>query len=233
MRAGTTLSSDNRLWPAKRAYLRARVLPSSFRRMFRFLRKLVLVLLLAAITAAGLLIWLSRDPIYAVQEILSLGRYSKHDALISEMATKHKVDPALVKAMIWRESGFHNHKLGTKGERGLMQIGEAAATDWARAAKVETFVPTDLFEPRTNVEVGAWYLSRAMEKWKEKDDPIPFALAEYNAGASRVDRWMAATGAGSGADAHDLVSAIDFPSTRKYVEDITTRHRFYRERGGL
>src|SRR5687768_14115552 len=98
MRAGTTLSSDNRLWPAKRAYLRARVLPSSFRRMFRFLRKLVLVLLLAAITAAGLLIWLSRDPIYAVQEILSLGRYSKHDALISEMATKHKVDPALVKA---------------------------------------------------------------------------------------------------------------------------------------
>jgi soluble lytic murein transglycosylase len=201
--------------------------------MFRFLRKLVLVLALAAATAAGLLIWASPDPLYAAQEMISFGRYAKYDALVSEMAKKHKVDPALVKALIWRESGFHDNKLGSKGERGLMQVGEAAATDWARAAKIETFVPTDLFEPRTNVEVGAWYLSRALEKWKEKDDPIPFALAEYNAGASRVDRWMAATGAGSNADAHDLVSAIDFPTTRRYVEDITARHRFYQKRGGL
>jgi soluble lytic murein transglycosylase len=165
--------------------------------------------------------------------MLSLGRYAEYDPLISEMAQKHKVDPALVKALIWRESGFHDNKLGSKGERGLMQVGEAAAADWARATKVETFVPTDLFEPRTNVEVGAWYLGRALDKWKEKDDPIPFALAEYNAGASRVDRWMAATGAGSSADAHDLVSAIDFPTTRRYVEDITARHKFYQKRGGL
>lgn len=201
--------------------------------MLRFLRKLVLVLALAAITAAGLLVWFSPDPLYAAQEMSSFGRYAKYDALISEMSKKHKVDPALVKALIWRESGFHDNKLGSKGERGLMQVGEAAATDWARAAKIETFVPTDLFEPRTNVEVGAWYLSRALEKWKEKDDPIPFALAEYNAGASRVDRWMAATGAGSNADARDLISAIDFPTTRKYVEDIADRHQFYRKRGGL
>jgi peptidoglycan lytic transglycosylase len=201
--------------------------------MFRFFRKLLLVLVLAAITAIGLLIWLSPDPVYAAQEMFSFGRYAKHDALISEMAKKHNVDPALVKALIWRESGFHPNKLGLKGERGLMQVGEAAAADWARAAKIETFVPTDLFEPRTNVDVGAWYLSRALEKWKEKDDPIPFALAEYNAGASRVDRWMAATGAGSNADAHDLVSAIDFPMTRRYVDEITIRHQFYRQRGGL
>ena len=160
--------------------------------MFRFLRKLVLVLALAATAAVGLLVWFSPDPVYAAQEIFSFGRYSKHDAVISEMAKKHRVDPALVKAMIWRESGFHPDKLGSKGERGLMQVSEAAALDWARVAKIETFVPTDLFEPRTNVDVGAWYLSRALEKWKEKDDPIPFALAEYNAGASRVDRWMAA-----------------------------------------
>jgi soluble lytic murein transglycosylase len=201
--------------------------------MFRLLRKLMLVLALAASVAAGLLIWFSPDPLYAAQEVFSFGRYSKYNALISEMAQKHKVDPALVKAMIWRESGFHQNKLGSKGERGLMQVGEAAAADWARAAKIETFVPTDLFEPRTNLDVGAWYLSRALEKWKEKDDPIAFALAEYNAGASRVDRWMAATGAGSDADAHDLISAIDFPSTRRYVEETLARRQFYRQRGGL
>jgi hypothetical protein len=44
--------------------------------MFRFLRKLVLVLIGAAIFAAGLLIWLSPDPLYAAQELTALGRYS-------------------------------------------------------------------------------------------------------------------------------------------------------------
>ena len=78
-----------------------------------------------------------------------------------------------------------------------------------------------------------WYLSRALEKWKDKDDPVPFALAEYNAGASRVDRWIAATGVGPKADAHDFLNAMDFPTTRRYVDDIMARQKFYRLRGGL
>jgi soluble lytic murein transglycosylase len=201
--------------------------------MFRFLRKLVLVLIGAAIVAAGLLIWLSPDPLYAAQELTALGRYSGYDDLIVASAKKHGVDVSLVKAMVWRESAFHGDKVGASGERGLMQVGEAAASEWARAGKIETFIATDLFDPRTNLDAGTWYLSRALEKWKEKDDPVPFALAEYNAGASRVDRWIAASGAGPKADAHDLVNAMDFPTTRRYVEDIVARQKFYQLRGGL
>ena len=101
------------------------------------------------------------------------------------------------------------------------------------AAKIETFIPTDLFDPRTNLDAGTWYLSRALEKWKEKDDPVPFALAEYNAGATRVDRWIASSGVGGKADAQDLLSTMDFPTTRRYVEDIMTRRKFFENRGGL
>jgi soluble lytic murein transglycosylase len=201
--------------------------------MFRFLRQLLLVLALAALAAISLLIGLSPDPLYAAQELTACSRYSAHDDLIRETARKSGVDAALIKALIWRESAFHADKVGTSGERGLMQIGEAAAMDWARAMKIETFVPTDLFEPRTNLEAGTWYLKRALDKWKGKDDPLPFALAEYNAGASRLDRWIAATGVGSKADARDLLNAIDFPGTRRYVEEITARALFYRGRGGL
>lgn len=201
--------------------------------MLRVFRKLLFLLVLAALTAAGLLIALSRDPMYSAYELASLGRYSQHDPMIDELATKRGLDRALIKAIVWRESAFHPDKMGSKGERGLMQVGEAAATDWARAGKIETFAPTDLFEPRTNVEIGSWYLQRALEKWKAKDDPVPFALAEYNAGASRIERWVAATGAGSKADTHDLMNAIDFPTTRRYVQDILARRDFYRERGGL
>lgn len=200
--------------------------------ILRFLVNLLLVLALAALTASGLLIGFSPEPVYAAQELASFGGYSAHDNLIAETAKKSGADAALVKAIVWRESAFHADKVGTSGERGLMQVGEAAATDWARAQKIETFVPADLFEPRTNLEAGTWYLRRAIEKWKDRDDPVPFALAEYNAGATRLDRWIAATGFGAKADSRDLMAAIDFPGTRRYIEDIMARAKFYRERSG-
>ncbi|MEQ1859453.1 MAG: lytic transglycosylase domain-containing protein [Chthoniobacteraceae bacterium] len=200
--------------------------------MFRFFRTLLLVLVCSAGLAAALLIGLSSEPFYSAQELISFGRYSSCDELIDEAAKKTGVDPALLKAVVWRESAFHPDKVGTSGERGLMQVGEAAATDWSRAKKIETFVPTDLFEPRTNLEAGTWYLKRALDKWKAKDDPVPFALAEYNAGAGRLDRWIAASGVGAKADSRDLLNAMDFPGTRRYVEEISARAKFYRNRGG-
>jgi len=201
--------------------------------MLRFLRNLLLVLLFSGATAATVLLVTSSDPFYTFHEWIALGRFSEYDELIQEQSARHGVDTSLIKAMIWRESAFHPGKVGTSGERGLMQVGELAAKDWAKAEKIETFLPTDLFEPRTNVEVGTWYLRRALERWKEKGNAVPFALAEYNAGASRVDRWVAQSGHGEKADAHDLLNAMDFPTTRRYVIDITERQRAYKARGGL
>ncbi len=198
--------------------------------MARFVKKLFLLLLLAALTAAGLLLWTDADPEYRLQSWLALGRYSDYDALIADAARKHGLDPLLVKAIVWRESGFEPSKVGTSGERGLMQVGEAAAQDWAKAEKIETFVPTDLFDAKTNLEVGTWYFKKALERWKQKANPVPFALAEYNAGRVRVDRWIADTTRGDDASAEQLIHVIDFPTTRKYIEDIIARQRSYAER---
>jgi soluble lytic murein transglycosylase len=201
--------------------------------MIRFFKRLIYLLLFSMATAAGLVLWLSPDPLYTVQEWTGGSRYWQYDALIHDIAQKHGVNPVLLKAIVWRESAFHPDKVGTSGERGLMQVGEAAADDWAKASKIETFVPTDLFDAKTNLDAGTWYLRRALERWKDKADPVPFALAEYNAGKTRVDRWIAETNLGAKADAHDLQSAIDFPTTRKYIEEIQRRQRFYEERGRL
>lgn len=198
--------------------------------MFRFLRRFLVALLFAALAAACLVLWRSPDPNYTFYSWLAGSRYTRHDAIITDAANKHGVDPLLIKAIVWRESSFHPDKIGTVGERGLMQVGEAAAKDWALAEKVETFMPTDLFDPKTNVEVGTWYFRKALDRWKEKANPVPFALAEYNAGRVRVDRWVLETGRGEQATARDLLLAIDFPTTRRYVDDIIARHRFYRER---
>jgi soluble lytic murein transglycosylase len=198
--------------------------------MVRFFKRLCFAILLGALVAASVVLWRSPDPAYTLSSWLAGARYSRYDPMIADIAAKYGLDPLLVKAIVWRESAFHPDKIGSVGERGLMQVGEAAAQDWARVEKVETFVPTDLFDAKTNLEIGMWYFSRALDRWSAKDDPVPFALAEYNAGRVRVDRWVAETGRGDQANSHDLLATIDFPTTRKYIDDITSRHRLYQER---
>ena len=100
----------------------------------------------------------------------------------------------LVKAVVWRESRFDPQKLGGAGERGLMQVSEIAARDWAQEHRIENFRVEELFDPKTNLEAGTWYLRRAMLHWQEVRDPTPFALAVYNAGASRAQRWAGGDG---------------------------------------
>lgn len=201
--------------------------------MFRFLRTLILVLIVAALSAAGVLLLLSRDPYYVAREWAGGSRFWQYDDLIRDAGKRHGVDPMLIKAVIWRESRFHPDKVGSSGERGLMQVMEGAAQDWVRSEKIENFMPTDLFDPKMNIEVGTWYLRKGLERWKNRDNPVPFALAEYNAGRTRVDRWISESKQGDRATAADLLAAIDYPSTRRYIEEISKRYQQYRERGRL
>jgi soluble lytic murein transglycosylase len=198
--------------------------------MWRFLKCIVLTFLLAALAAVAVVLWRAPDPLYTAQQWAAGQRYWQYDPLIADLAARHGLDPLLLKAVIWRESGFVADKVGTSGERGLMQVSEAAAQDWAKAERIETFTNTDLFDAKTNVEAGAWYLRRALEYWKERDNPVVFALAEYNAGRRRVDRWVEETRLGGKANADDLMGTIDFPSTRRYIEDILARRKLYAER---
>jgi soluble lytic murein transglycosylase len=201
--------------------------------MARFLKRLVLAVILAALVAVGVVLGTSPDPAYRMQSLLAGSRYTRYDGLIGDLAHKRGVDPLLIKAIAWRESAFQANMVGTSGERGLMQVGEAAARDWANAMKIETFEPTDLFDPKTNVDAGSWYFKKALDRWKQKADPIPFALAEYNAGHGRMERWITETGRGDEATSEDLLNAIDFPTTRKYIVDIIARYHFYQAHPGL
>jgi soluble lytic murein transglycosylase len=150
-----------------------------------------------------------------------LYQYHRFDALIDRAAKARGLDPSLVSAVIWRESRFDPYDMGTRGERGLMQVTDEAGHEWAAAAAIPDFSSAALFDPSTNIEAGVWYLARAVQRWADKDDPIPYALAEYNAGRSNARRWAA----------HDEGKAalfrgqITFPSTRRYIAAILRRYR--------
>jgi soluble lytic murein transglycosylase len=200
--------------------------------MIRFLFKLLLCALLAAVASAVFFALRSGDPVYTIYEWLSPARFQQYDQLIQSVAVKNQVDPMLIKAVVWRESRFDAHKYGSAGERGLMQVSEKAANEWAKESRLENFRVEELFDPKTNLEAGSWYLSRALLHWQREEDPVPFALAEYNAGASRAQRWA------GGEDARSMPSNtfrrnIDFPGTRKYVDSIIDRYAFYKRRGRM
>jgi len=105
-------------------------------------------------------------------------------------------------------------------------VGEAAAQDWREALRVPILQGADLFEPHTNIEVGCWYLGRAMRRWAGSDSPEVFALAEYNAGLRRVREWVARDGErgtvwlAGGGSIH--------PPTREYLVSILARREFLR-----
>jgi soluble lytic murein transglycosylase len=199
--------------------------------MIRFLLKLIICALLAIGAGVAYLAMRSGDTVYTVHEWVSPQRFQQYDQLIRTVAEEHRVDPMLVKAVIWRESRFDPMKFGGAGERGLMQLTEGAAKEWAQDSRIADFRVEELMDPKVNVQAGTWYLARAMKRWSKQSDPVPFALAEYNAGASRAQRW-------AGGD--DIVippntfrENIDFPGTRKYVDQIMARRDFYKRRGRM
>src|SRR5213596_961974 len=142
--------------------------------MFRFLLKLIICLGLAIAAGLFLLAFRSGDVIYTAYEWVSPARFHQFDNLIRTVATEHQLDPMLVKAVVWRESRFDPKKIGSAGERGLMQVSEKAANEWARENEGDNFRVEELFDAKKNLEAGTWYLQRALKHWEQQADPIPF-----------------------------------------------------------
>ena len=100
--------------------------------MTRFLFKLIICFVLAGAAGFAYFAYRSGDPVYTFYEWISPARFQQYDSLIRNVGAEHKIDPMLIKAVVWRESRFDPQKFGTAGERGLMQVSEGAAKEWAR-----------------------------------------------------------------------------------------------------
>jgi soluble lytic murein transglycosylase len=161
--------------------------------------------------------------------IFDYWRDHRHDEEIARAAKQHGLSPFLVKAVVWRESRFNTYARGSKGEVGLMQVMPDTAREWAKANRQGAFDPQTMVLPAVGLDVGCWCLRRAMDRWKTESDPVPFSLAEYNAGRTNALRWAAA----SQHDASRFRAGITYPGTRAYVRTIEERYRHYKQRGRL
>jgi soluble lytic murein transglycosylase len=141
----------------------------------------------------------------------------RHDDVIRQQAADKGLDPALIAAVIYAESRFRDQR-SQAGARGLMQITPQTAAVIARLSGGTEFVTKDLSDPAINIRYGSYYLRHLLDRYGGNEIA---ALAAYNAGTGNVDKW-------GGADLG--LTAIGFPETRAYVEQVLDKHGEYRDK---
>ena len=126
---------------------------------------------------------------------------STYDALIARVAAEHRLDFALVKAVMHVESSFNPYAKSPKGAAGLMQVLPTTAARYG---------VRDVYNPQENVRAGASHLRYLLQRFRNKR---ALALAAYNAGEYAVRR-------------HGGIPP--YPETRAYVHKVMQYERAYR-----
>lgn len=132
-------------------------------------------------------------------------RLALHDleGTIAHHSRRHRLDPALVSAVIKAESDFDPEAVSRAGAIGLMQL----MPDTVHRLDVR-----DPFDPEENIAGGAKYLRYLLDRFNGN---VPLALAAYNAGATRVEQY-------------DTLPPIR--ETRHYVKKVLRFYRLFGER---
>ncbi len=103
--------------------------------------------------------------------------FAHYDKIILDAATKYHVDAALIHAVIKQESCYDRFALSPAGAEGLMQLMPDTA---------KRFSVSNSFIAKQNIMAGTKYLAWLLKRFKGN---IRFALAGYNAGEGKVDRY--------------------------------------------
>lgn len=116
------------------------------------------------------------------------------ERMVNQMAERHRVDPALIKAVIDAESNWNPWAVSHKGALGLMQLVPGTA---------QRLGVMDPFDAEQNLDGGVRYLRMLLERYH---GDLDLALAAYNAGENAVDRARGVPG---------------YRETRNYVQKVT------------
>lgn len=127
---------------------------------------------------------------------------SAYDKLIRKTAKKHRVNRALVKAIIHAESAFNPYATSHKGARGLMQLLPSTAAMYG---------VSDLYDPAQNIKAGVKHLKYLLKKYRNNSR---LAVAAYNAGETAVKRHR---------------GIPPYKETRIYVSKVLRYKRRYRK----
>jgi peptidoglycan lytic transglycosylase len=147
--------------------------------------------------------------------------------IVRQLNANQSPEPALVLALIRQESAFDRRAVSRAGARGLMQLLPATARHVARTINVPYQRARLTEDAAYNLQLGRAYLSQLLEDF---EGSTALALAAYNAGPQRVERWIKDFGDPRQPDVNpvDWIERIPFSETRNYVQRVLEGQVVYR-----
>ena len=141
--------------------------------------------------------------------------------LIQKYSKMHGLDPFLVTALMAQESTFTAEIRSSANARGLMQLMPSTGRLYARKLGMRSFSTASLLQPETNVRLGTQYFKDLVDRF----GGVHYALAGYNAGERRVEKWLTQA---PGLPTDEFIDNIPFPETQNYVKRILGTAEDYR-----
>ncbi|WP_414502887.1 transglycosylase SLT domain-containing protein [Zymobacter sp. IVIA_5232.4 C2] len=130
--------------------------------------------------------------------------------MFNRWAATRQLDTYLLMGVARRESAYNPVIQSSAGARGLMQLMPATAKHVSRKEGIPYAGVSDLNDPDTNIALGSAYLRSLLDRYQGNRIA---AVAAYNAGPNRVDRWLSTSDL-----PFDLfIEQIPFKETREYV----------------
>lgn len=120
---------------------------------------------------------------------------------------------AWINGVMRQESLFNPSAVSSANAYGLMQLLLPTARGVAKRWKQPMPTQDSLFDPQTNLQLGAAYLREVRDKW---DGNLLLALGSYNAGPSAVARWLP----DQAMDADIWMENVPYNETRSYIQKI-------------
>lgn len=138
---------------------------------------------------------------------------------------------ALIHAVARQESMFDIKAKSSAGALGLMQLMPSTARHIAKKKKIPYRRAWLTSKPEYNLTLGAHYLEELINRY---DGSYPLAVAAYNAGPRRVDRWLEMFGDPRTGQVSliDWVELLPIYETRNYVQRVMEGLYIYRLRLG-
>lgn len=140
----------------------------------------------------------------------------------------HKLDQALVMALIRQESVFNYKAISSAGAMGLMQIMPHVAKETAKNINVKYHKDKLTSDPHFNTQLGINHLDTLIQKY---DGSFVLSIAAYNAGSKAAKQWIEQNGdpreMNNVNDVIDWMEKISFHETRNYVQRVLEGKSIY------
>lgn len=143
-------------------------------------------------------------------------------AELDRTARAEGIDPFLLAGLIRQESEFNPQALSQANAYGLTQVRPVTGRQYARQAGIARFSNRLLFQPVTNLKLGAAIFHGMLD---HNDGKTEQTLAAYNAGPHRTAEWLAWN---EYREPAEFVESIPFTETRDYVQAVMRNADVYR-----